>query len=211
MLGPRRRQSGAREEEWLMDTIERTHAPGATLLQELPLRLHHNAYVVKDHEANRHFLEDVLGIPLVATWCEKTYRTDLGRDVEFCHTFFGLKDGGALAFFQFADEEMYQLTQAKEPPKVGSHYHIALKASDETYEELKQRLAAAGETFRETDHGYCKSIYTSTPDGMILEFTCDPPNVAEIDGVRRADAHSELARWLAGDRRVNNDLRHRDA
>jgi len=194
-----------------MDTIERTTARQAKLLAELPLRLHHNAYVVKDHEANRHFLEDLLGIPLVATWCEKTFRSDLGREVEFCHTFFALKDGGALAFFQFADEEMYELTQAKEPPKVGSHYHIALKASDQTYEELKARLNAAGEKFRETDHGYCKSIYTTSPDGMILEFTCDPADVAEIDALRRADAHSELERWLGGDRRVNNQLRHREA
>jgi glyoxylase I family protein len=194
-----------------MDTIERTLPTEAKLLNELPLRLHHNAYVVKDHEANRRFLEDLLGIPLVATWCEKTWRADLGREVEFCHTFFALKDGGALAFFQFADEEMYELTQAKEPPKVGSHYHIALKASDETYAELKARLNAAGEQFRETDHGYCKSIYTMSPDGMILEFTCDPPDVAEIDALRRADAHSELSRWLAGDRHVNNQLRHRES
>ena len=197
-----------------MDTIENVaptrSAASAKLLGELPLRLHHNAYVVKDHEANRHFLEDVLGIPLIATWCEKTYRADLGREVEFCHTFFGLKDGGALAFFQFADEEMYQLTQAKEPAKVDTHFHIALKASEQTYEELKARLNAAGEPFRETDHGYCKSIYTTSPDGMILEFTCDPPDVEEIDALRRADAHRELARWLAGDRRVNNELRHRD-
>ena len=197
-----------------MDTIEvrarEAKSSGAKLLNELPLRLHHNAYVVKDHEANRHFLEDILGIPLVATWCERTYRADLGREVDFCHTFFGLKDGGALAFFQFADPEMYALTQAKEPPKVGSHYHIALKVGDQTYDELKSRLNAADETFRETDHGYCKSIYTRSPDGMILEFTCDPPDVAEIDAIRRADAHSELRRWLAGDRRVNNELRHRD-
>jgi catechol 2,3-dioxygenase-like lactoylglutathione lyase family enzyme len=192
-----------------MDTIEARPRTETKLLNELPLRLHHNAYVVRDHEANRHFLEDILGIPLVATWCERTYRADLGREVDFCHTFFGLKDGGALAFFQFADAEMYALTQAKEPPKVGSHYHIALKASDETYEELKSRLNAAGETFRETDHGYCKSIYTSSPDGMILEFTCDPPDVAEIDAMRRADAHSELQRWLGGDRLVINQLRHR--
>src|SRR5262245_35602817 len=52
-----------------MDTIERSPQSETNLLQELPLRLHHNAYVVKDHEANRHWLEDVLGIPLVATWC----------------------------------------------------------------------------------------------------------------------------------------------
>jgi catechol 2,3-dioxygenase-like lactoylglutathione lyase family enzyme len=193
-----------------MDTIEATTAAGRKLLGELPLRLHHNAYVVKDHEANRRFLEDLLGIPLVATWCEKTYRADLGREVEFCHTFFGLADGGALAFFQFADEEMYRLTQAKEPPRIASHYHIALKVSDASYDELKARLAKADEPFRETDHGYCRSIYTTSPDGMILEFTCDPPDVAEIDALRRADAHGELRRWLAGDRRVNNQLRHRD-
>jgi glyoxylase I family protein len=193
-----------------MDTIERSQEGRAGLLAALPQRLHHNAYVVKDHEANRWFLEDLLGIPLVATWCERTYRADLGREVDFCHTFFGLADGGALAFFQFADPEMYELTQAKEPPKVGSHYHIALKVADSTYDELKDRLNRAGEKFRETDHGYCKSIYTMSPDGMILEFTCDPPDVAEIDALRRADAHSELARWLAGDRSVNNQLRHRE-
>jgi glyoxylase I family protein len=33
--------------------------------------------------------------------------------------------------------------------------------------------------------------------------------VAEIEAIRRADAHSELERWLAGDRRTNNDLRGR--
>jgi hypothetical protein len=31
--------------------------------------------------------------------------------------------------------------------------------------------------------------------------------VEKIDAIRRADAHSELTRWVAGDHRVNNDLR----
>jgi glyoxylase I family protein len=197
-----------------MDTIEPATAipqrSATPRLAKLPERLHHHAYVVRDQEANRRFLEDVLGIPLVATWCEKSWRPELGREVEYCHTFFGLADGGALAFFQFADPEIYALTQAAKP-RISSHYHIALKVGEDTYAELKGRLDRAGERFRETDHGYCKSIYTTTPDGMILEFTCDPPDAAEIDALRRADAHSELARWLAGDRRVNNELRHRQS
>src|SRR6185312_2233469 len=131
-----------------MDTIEKVKGGQTRVLAALPERLHHNAYVVKDHEANRRFLEDVLGIPLVATWCEKSWRAELGREVEYCHTFFGLADGGALAFFQFADPEMYALTQA-EKPKVSSHYHIALKVGEATFEELKQRLDRAGEKFRE--------------------------------------------------------------
>ncbi|MBV8888828.1 MAG: VOC family protein [Alphaproteobacteria bacterium] len=178
-------------------------------LPSLPQRLHHHAYVVRDHEANRHFIEDLLGLPLVATWCEKSTDPE-GRDLEFCHTFFGLADGSALAFFQFADPAMYERTQAKVPAEIGRYDHIALKVDDATYEALKRRLDAAAEPFRETNHGYCKSIYTNSPDGLIVEFTSDPPDVAEIDALRRADAHAELRRWLAGDRHVNNELRHRE-
>ena len=193
-----------------MDTIEATFASQTNnLLSRLPSRLHHNAYVVKDHEANRRFFEDLLGIPLVATWCEKSFSAELGREVDFCHTFFGMGDGGALAFFQFADPELYALTQAERPAKIGRYDHIAFKAEPETYEELKRRLDAADERYRESNHGYCKSIYVQSPDGLIVEFTQDPDDVAEIDALRRADANSELARWLAGDRHSNNDLRGR--
>jgi glyoxylase I family protein len=179
------------------------------LLSRLPSRLHHNAFVVRDHEVNRCFFEDLLGIPLVATWCEKSYSAEMQKEVEFCHTFFGMADGSALAFFQFADPEMYELTQPEKPAKIGRHHHIAFKAEPETYEELKQRLECAGEKYRETNHGYCKSIYVSSPDGLIVEFTQDPEDVAEIDTARRADAHQELARWMSGDRRTNNELRGR--
>ena len=193
-----------------MDTIEKMPASATTaLLSRPPSRLHHNAFVVRDHEVNRRFFEDLLGIPLVATWCEKNHSAELQREVEFCHTFFAMGDGGALAFFQFADPELYEMTQAEKPARIGRYDHIAFKAEPETYDELKQRLEAAGEKYRETNHGYCKSIYVASPDGLIVEFTQDPDDVAEIDAIRRADAHSELARWLAGDRHTNNDLRGR--
>ena len=83
------------------------------LLAEQPLRLHHHAYAVKDQEVNRHFIEDILGIPLVATWCERVFFADVGHEVEFCHTFFEVKDGGALAFFQYADEAAWQSRGAR--------------------------------------------------------------------------------------------------
>src|SRR5690348_6872118 len=78
-----------RPREDRMDTIETrtTESKTAKLLGRLPARLHHNAYVVRDHEVNRRFFEDLLGIPLVATWCEKNYSAEVGREVEFCHTF----------------------------------------------------------------------------------------------------------------------------
>src|SRR5436853_4876113 len=119
-----------------MDTIERTARSAAQSLPSLPLRLHHHAYVVKDHEANRRFLEDLLGIPLVATWCEKSHNSETGDDIEFCHTFFGLADGSALAFFQFADPKMYEKTQAKVPAEVGRYDHIALKVDPGAHDDL---------------------------------------------------------------------------
>ena len=182
----------------------------AKLLSRAPERLHHHAYVVKDQEKNRQFFEDVLGIPLTATWCEKHFNPWVDREVSFCHTFYSLGDGGALAFFSFADEEVYQKTQAEKPAEIRSFDHIAFKVDDEAYDELVGRVKASGLKLRETDHGYCRSMYVESPDGLITEFTVDSPDVAEIDAIRRADAHAELARWVAGDHRVNNDLRIRE-
>jgi glyoxylase I family protein len=192
-----------------MTLTEASSAGAAKSLPRLPLRLHHHAYVVRDHETNRRFFEDLLGIPLVATWCEKSFSRELDKEIEFCHTFFGMEDGSALAFFQFADPEMYDLCQAEQPAKIGRYDHVAFKVDEDTYRALKERLSQAGEPYRETNHGYCKSIYATSPDGLHVEFTVDPPDVAAIDAARRADAHQELARWLAGDRRTNNDLRNR--
>ncbi len=87
------------------------------LLSHPPERLHHHAYVVKDQEANRQFFEDLLGIPLTATWCERHFSPWVKREVDFCHTFYSLGDGGALAFFAFADDEVYRKTQAAAPPR----------------------------------------------------------------------------------------------
>ena len=181
-------------------------APRPSLLAEPPLRLHHHAFAVKDQEVNRAFIEDILGIPLVATWCERSFRPELGRHVDFCHTFFEMGDGGALAFFQFADPEAYDMNKAIFAEKGGS-WHVAFKVSQTTFEELESRVRAADIQYRRTDHGYCVSMYVKTPDGLPLEFTVDAPDIEAIAAMRRADAHSELARWLAGDRRVNNGHR----
>ncbi len=174
-----------------------------TQLAELPQRLHHQAFCVRDQERNRQFIEDVLGIPLTATWCERVFRPEVGREVDYCHTFYQLADGGALAFFQFADDEAYQKNRAI-MQDVGGSLHTAFKVSQATFDEISARCEAAQVTVRVVDHGYCTSIYLKSPDDMKLEFTVDAPNAEAIADMRRKDAHSELARWLAGDRRTNN-------
>ena len=172
----------------------------------LPNRLHHTAYVVKDLEATRRFYEDVLGFPLMATWCEQEEL--FGSVRTYCHCFFGLADGSALAFFQFADPA----DQAEFGPDLAPSpfRHIALNVDREAQAELERRIAAAGIELPQTyvlEHGYCRSVYVVDPDGMIVEFTLDAGHADQINAIRLKDARSELKRWLAGDHRPNNDVR----
>ncbi len=175
--------------------------------QAVAQRLHHTAYVTKDQEATRAFYEDVLGFPLVATWSEADEL--FGAVRVYCHTFFGLADGSALAFFQFADEEDQKLFDPDLAPS--PFRHIALKVDAPTQDDLERRIAEAGwdppgGTFV-LEHGYCRSLYTHDPNGMLLEFTVDSPEADEIAEHRAADAHETLRRWLAGDHASNNTYR----
>ena len=57
------------------------------------------------------------------------------------------------------------------------------------------------------EHGYCRSVYVTDPNDMILEFTLDNPEALEVSEQRRSRAHAELKRWLAGDHTSNNTYR----
>ena len=175
---------------------------------KLPSRLHHTAYVTKDLEATRHFYEDVLGLPLKATWCETDFL--FGKDRTYCHCFFGIGDGGALAFFQFADPEDEKLFVPDMPAT--PFVHLALKVDEETQAEMERRIKEHGlEATYTLEHGYCRSVYVVDPNGMTVEFTCDDPRASAGDEERKAKAHDELKRWLAGDHSTNNEFRHEEA
>jgi catechol 2,3-dioxygenase-like lactoylglutathione lyase family enzyme len=173
---------------------------------KLPSRLHHNAYVTRDMEATRKFYEDVIGLPLIATWSESD---DLfGAIRTYCHCFFGLGDGGALAFFQFEKPE----DQAQFGPQMpfSPFHHIALNVDAETQKGIEERLKAAG--YKEPgsfvlEHGYCRSVYATDPNGLIVEFTLDAPRATEINAARRVSAHADLKKWLGGDHTSNNVYR----
>lgn len=176
-------------------------------VSRLPSRLHHTAYVSKDLEATRAFYEEIIGLPLIATYCEKDVL--FGSERTYCHCFFGLGDGGALAFFQFASPEDQTLFGPEMPDS--PFHHIALNVDTQTQEEIEGRIKAAG--YKEPDsyileHGYCRSVYIKDPNGMTLEFTCDAPAAVAKDAERRAVAHGELRRWLAGNHDNNNEYRH---
>jgi catechol 2,3-dioxygenase-like lactoylglutathione lyase family enzyme len=178
----------------------------ATQIVPTAARLHHNAYVTRDQEATRAFYEDLMGFPLVATWCEADEL--FGAERVYCHTFFGLADGSALAFFQFANKQDEDLFGPPMPDTPFSH--IALKVDQHAQDGVAKRLADAGYTEPQTfvlEHGYCRSLYVRDPNGLLVELTADHPDVERINVDRLNDAHSELKRWLDGDHTSNNTYR----
>ena len=106
-------------------------------------RLHHNAYVTADMEATRHFYEDLIGMPLIATWCESDVL--FGKERTYCHCFFGLEDDSALAFFQFANPEDQREFGPHMP--ASPFHHIALHCDGvlATARELLPAIPALGE------------------------------------------------------------------
>jgi len=171
-------------------------------------RLHHNAHVTRDMEAVRHFYEEVVGFPLVATWAEQT---DLfGKVRTYMHCFFDIGDGECLAFFQFAGEDDAQEFGPELPPS--AFRHLALKVDQSTQDGIRQRMEAAGitePTMYVLDHGYCYSLYCHDPSGLIVEFTVDHPDADAINAQRAASAHEDLRKWLGGDHTPNNTQFHR--
>ena len=170
-------------------------------------RLHHNAHVTTDMEAVRKFYEEIIGFPLVATWCEQT---DLfGKLRTYMHCFFEVGDGECLAFFQFADEDDQQEFGPELP--LSGFRHLAMKVDQETQDGIRDRLAEAGYTAPDTyilNHGYCYSLYVFDPAKLLIEFTVDHEDVDSINEEQKSKAHGELKRWLAGDHSPNNDQQY---
>jgi catechol 2,3-dioxygenase-like lactoylglutathione lyase family enzyme len=177
-------------------------------IQPISSRLHHNAHVTSDMAAVRAFYEEVIGFPLVATWCEKTAL--FGKERTYMHCFFEVGNGESLAFFQFADEADHQEFGPELP--LSGFRHLAMKVDQATQDSIRDRLAAAGYTEPQTyilDHGYCYSLYVLDPAKLLIEFTVDHDNVDEINAERRSSAHADLERWLGGDHTPNNEAYHR--
>src|SRR6266478_3770702 len=96
-------------------------------------RLHHHAFRCRNAEETRHFYEDILGLPLTQTVIKNRNFTP-GKS-NFCHLFFELGDGSALAFFDCTGG----LISRGYEPDTGWDHHIALEVEgDHVIEEFKR-------------------------------------------------------------------------
>jgi glyoxylase I family protein len=157
-----------------------------------PVRqVHHHAYACWDSEETRHFYEDILGMPLVAT---AVLEDPLRKDgALYCQTFFEIAEGNVLAFF-----EQTSLFHPREfTARSGFHRRVALEVKgNATVRQFKRKLDAAGVANVLTDHRVSLCLRFNDPNGLTLELTANIPTSLEYERASRASAHSDLQQWL---------------
>jgi glyoxylase I family protein len=152
---------------------------------------HHHAYACWDSEETRHFYEDILGMPLIATVViEDSFSNDGSK---CCHTFFEIADGNTLAFFELTSLDHPKYFNARS----GCHRHMAFEVEgDATVQQFKRKLDAAGVANTLLNLEAYLSLRFNDPNGLILEFMATVRRSPEYKRASRASAHSELQQWL---------------
>lgn len=149
--------------------------------------LHHNAYRCRDSEETRQFYEDFLGLPLAATL--ELGETKTGRECSALHTFYRMRDGSSLAFFEVPDQP-YEFKDWHD-----FDLHIALEVDYEDMLAMKAKGEAQNLEVRGiADHGFIHSIYFRDPNGYVIELTA---TTGAEGSTAEHTARAKLDQWQA--------------
>jgi glyoxylase I family protein len=124
--------------------------------------IHHAALICSDVEQTIRFYQDLLGFPLVELVENRDYPGS-------SHFFFDLGNQTLLGFFDFPGLGLQPGVEA-----IGTVQHIAISASRERWEAVRDRLDAAGVKYAGPDRGIEESMYLKDPDGIQIELLSDP-------------------------------------
>ena len=134
-----------------------------------PRGVHHVAYATRDPEATYEFYAKKLGMPLLRT---ENHRQGEGY---FRHFFFGMGAGEALAFFEVHDvgekrDYRTEISEGAGLPVWVNHIAFRLDTLEEL-EAMTKRMHLYGiDDILLIDHGWATSIYTTDPNGIMVEF-----------------------------------------
>jgi glyoxylase I family protein len=124
--------------------------------------IHHAVLICSDVEQTIRFYQDVLGFPLVELVENRDYPGS-------SHFFFDVGNRTLLGFFDFPGLGLEPGVEA-----IGGVQHIAISAARDRWEEVRDRLDAAGVKYGGPDKGIEESMYIKDPDGIQIELLSDP-------------------------------------
>jgi catechol 2,3-dioxygenase-like lactoylglutathione lyase family enzyme len=147
---------------------------------------HHIAYTTRDGEATYEFYSKKLGMPLLRT---ENHRQGDGY---FRHFFFGIGGGESIAFFELngvGEEPDFktEISTGLGLPTWANHIAFRLDTLEEL-EAMTKRMHERGiEQIMQIDHGWCTSIYTLDPNGIMVEF-CVTTNAEQFNDQSEEEA-----------------------
>lgn len=136
---------------------------------------HHLAFAARDMQATHHFYSDVLGFELVKAVAAPTDRPG-GWAKHLFYDTGGDGDGNLIAFWELHDERMEGNDTAISTGLGFEAWvnHVAFAADDlDDIARRRDQWLDAGVDVMEIDHGFCVSIYTMDPNGILVEFCTD--------------------------------------
>ena len=145
---------------------------------------HHVALASTDLEATHAFYTEAMGFELTKAVVAPT---DHPRGWAK-HIFYDTGGHGLIAFWELHDERVPTQFDAGMSSGLGLPVwvnHIAFEADDlDDLHRRMERWLDAGNDVMEIDHGFCVSVYTTDPDGTMVEWCTDTRSYTEAD--RRA-------------------------
>lgn len=152
------------------------------------MSVHHIAIATRDIAATHVFYTEVMGFDLVKVTAGATEEGGWSR-----HAFYDTHGQGLIAFWDLHDETIGDFDPAISRGlglPVWTN-HIAFDAPTlDALAEHKRRWLDAGHDVAEIDHGWCTSIYTMDPNGIMVEFCTTTSEFTDDD---RAEARRLLA------------------
>jgi catechol 2,3-dioxygenase-like lactoylglutathione lyase family enzyme len=147
-----------RRDEW--DELRARHLAAPEQRSASSARgVHHLALLSSDVERTIAFYQDLLEFPLTELFENRDYQGST-------HFFFDIGNGNLLAFFDFPGLDLADYAEV-----LGGLHHLAISVEHERWEQLKNKLDAAGVRYEQMSGS---SLYFSGPDGERLELIRDP-------------------------------------
>lgn len=130
---------------------------------------HHTAVATRDLQATHKFYSEAMGFELVKVIANPTEGGGWAK-----HAFYEITKDEYIAFWDLHDESIGDKWSPALSTGMGLPIwvnHIAFRASDlSDLDARRQRWNDHGLLVHEIDHGWCRSIYTVDPNGILVEF-----------------------------------------
>ena len=133
------------------------------------MAFHHLALATRDIKATHEFYSAAMGFELVKVAVGPAGERGFAK-----HLFYDTGNGELMAFWDFHDPDLAPDWSPAIATGLGLPIwsnHIAFHASDRAdLDRRRDRWLAHGADVMEIDHDWCVSIYTTDPNGILVEF-----------------------------------------